>query len=112
MQVAYPDITELMSNRFDFGIDKSFNKDINNKIVFKDKEELDAKYKMLEDEKAYKTNENSKDLLNETWEEAVFEICFFKPTYRRKALEILTVMNQVKSDFIKGEDDYDTLYSD
>ena len=113
MQVAYPDITELMSNRFDFwDWDKSFVKDINNKIVFKDKEELDAKYKMLEDEKkAYKTNENSKDLLNETWEEAVFEICFFKPTYRRKALEILTVMNQVKSDFIKGEDDYDTLYS-
>ena len=52
MQVAYPDITELMSNRFDFWAwDESFVKDVNNKIVFRDKEELDAKYKMLEDEK-------------------------------------------------------------
>ena len=58
---------------------------------------------MLEDEKAYKTNENSKDLLNETWEEAVFEICFLNLLTEEKALEILTVMNQVKSDFIKGK---------
>ena len=63
---------------------------------------------MLEDEKRHITNENSKDLLNETWEEQYLKFVF-KPTYRRKALEILTVMNQVKSDFKRS--DYDTLYS-
>ena len=64
---------------------------------------------MLDDEKGY-ANENSKDLLNEKWEEAVFEICFLNQLTRRKVIEILTVMNEIKRDFIKG-DDYDTLYS-
>ncbi|MDA0754208.1 MAG: P-loop NTPase fold protein [Candidatus Marinimicrobia bacterium] len=86
MQIAYPDVYDLLRNEPEF---QAWNDELANKIT----------QKKEEDDKTFTDNlEKVKTLeeFNDKWEQALFRICYVKPRLRRSVTKISRLLTVIK----------------
>lgn len=89
LQIKYPDIYDLLAKHPNF---KDWNDDIAFQVTHK-KEEIDeelSKTFQQDFEQFIKLEE-----FNDSWEQALFRVCYIKPRYRRRATDISSLLNYI-----------------